>query len=184
MASRAQAVAAHAGLRLQEADLEDLLADIALAMWAHEARRLRMYRPDGGASVTSWLALIASSVVRDVLRKRRRRPAELQPLEVLEAAMAPERAPDADLLERERRAFAGQALAELSDRDQRFARLYFLDALEPSAVAEQMGVSVATVYSKKTKLAQRLRAVAAARFDRDPRAHASFGLAPRARALV
>jgi DNA-binding CsgD family transcriptional regulator len=39
--------------------------------------------------------------------------------------------------------------------------LYFAEALAPEAVAEEMGISVATVYSKKAKIKARLTSLAA-----------------------
>mgnify|MGYP002664360506 CR=1 FL=1 len=52
------------------------------------------------------------------------------------------------------------ALAGLSRRDQRFVELYFAEARSPESIADEMGVSVATVYSKKAKIKMRLAAVA------------------------
>ena len=40
--------------------------------------------------------------------------------------------------------------------DQTFVRLYYMDGLSPEEVAEEMQISVKTVYSKKHKIRSRL----------------------------
>lgn len=151
-----------AGMRLQAEDLADLANDVAEALLARDLHRLRAYRPDGGCSVSSWVGLVACSVARDALRRARRRPLDYAPLEALEPALPPAATPWAALEERERWALVNRALSGLSARDRRFVRLYYAEARSPEAIARELGVSVATVYSKKAKIQGKLASSVAA----------------------
>jgi RNA polymerase sigma-70 factor (ECF subfamily) len=153
-------VAARAGAHLGTDDLMDVLGDVSLNMVARDFRRLRLYRTDGGCSVATWIGVIATSTAKDFLRRARRHRMDPTADTELDRLPCPGQGPE-DLLDtQQRRAFVDTALAGLSTRDQRFVELYFAEALSPEAIAEEMGVSVATVYSKKAKIKTRLASIA------------------------
>jgi RNA polymerase sigma-70 factor (ECF subfamily) len=154
--------AARAGSPLGADDLMDVLGDVTLNMIAHDFRRLRLYRIDGGCSVATWVGVIATSTTRDFLRRARRHRLEPTAEAELEQFPSPEHGPEDALVDRQRRTFVDRALAQLSRRDQRFVQLYFQEAMPPEEIASQMGVSVSTVYSKKAKIKSRLMGLAAA----------------------
>lgn len=158
----ASRVCARAGVRLQQDDVADLLSEVTLNMVSNDYRRLRLYRTDGGCSVSSWVGVIASSTAHDFLRRERRRRLDPMLDSELERIAAPVDGPDEDLIERQQRQFVDEALTSFSARDRHFVQLYFVEAMAPEAIAEQMNVSVSTVYSKKAKIKTRLRALAAA----------------------
>lgn len=155
-------VAVRSGVRLKAEDLNDVLAEVSLNMVAHDYRRLKLYRTDGGCSVSSWIGVIASSTAHDHLRKARRHRLDPMLDAELERVAPSVDGPDADIMDREQRSFVDQALSGFSTRDRRFVELYFLDAMAPEAIAVQMGVSVSTVYSKKAKIKTRLQSLARA----------------------
>lgn len=154
--------AARSGVQLGADDLMDVLGDVSLNLVAHDYRRLRLYRPDGGCSVATWIGVIATSTAKDFLRRARRYRLEPTADAELDRVPCPGEGPEQLLADRQRRSFVDEALAQLSKRDQRFVYLYFAEALSPEAIAEQMGVSVATVYSKKAKIKTRLSGMAEA----------------------
>lgn len=155
-------VAVRSGVRLKAEDLNDVLAEVSLNLVAHDYRRLRLYRTDGGCSVSSWIGVIASSTAHDHLRKARRHRLDPMLDAELERVAPSVEGPDSEMIDREQRSFVDQALSGFSSRDRRFVELYFLDAMDPEAIAVQMGVSVSTVYSKKAKIKTRLRSLARA----------------------
>ena len=67
--------------------------------------------------------------------------------------------PESSVLDRQLRQMATAAIETLSERDRTFVALYFGEAMAPEAVAEALGISVATVYSKKAKITARLGAL-------------------------
>lgn len=153
-------VCLRAGVRLQADDLLDILSDVSVNMVAGGFRRLRLYRVDRGCSVSSWVGVIATSTTHDYLRRERRRRLEPMIEADLERLSPLVDGPDAELIDRQQRAFIDVALSGLSNRDRRFAELYFGEAKSPDDIAKEMGVSVATVYSKKAKIKTRLRTLA------------------------
>ncbi len=156
----ASRVCQRAGVRLQADDLADLLADVTLNIVANDYRRLRLYRLDGGCSVSSWIGVIATSTAHDFLRKERRRRLDPTPDADLERIAPAVDSPDFALIDREQRQFVDDALASFSERDRCFVDLYFVQALDPDIIAARMNVSVSTVYSKKAKIKTRLCALA------------------------
>ena len=62
-------------------------------------------------------------------------------------------------LNRERAAHVTRLMDSLSDKDKLFFKLYFADGLSPETVAERMGISIKTVYSKKHKITAKLEAL-------------------------
>lgn len=155
-------VGLRSGVRLQSEDLMDVLSDTCMNMVAGDFRRLRLYRTDGGCSVSSWVGVIATSTAHDHLRRERRRRVETMLESDLEKVAPAVDGPDVELIDRQQRAFVDVALAGLSKRDRRFAELYFGEARSPEEIAEEMGVSVSTVYSKKAKIKTRLASMAKA----------------------
>ncbi|MEQ9498769.1 MAG: sigma-70 family RNA polymerase sigma factor [Deltaproteobacteria bacterium] len=155
-------VCVRSGVRLQDDDLADIVAETSLKMVAKDYRRLRLYRVDGGCSVSSWVGVISTSTAHDFLRKERRRRTDPMLDAELERVAPPVDGPDLDLVDREQRRFVDQALEKFSARDRRFVELYFVEAMAPDAIANEMGVSVSTVYSKKAKIKKRLESLARA----------------------
>jgi RNA polymerase sigma-70 factor (ECF subfamily) len=153
-------VCLRSGVRLQQDDLADIIGDACMNMVSHDFRRLRLYKTDGGCSVSSWIGVIATSTAHDHLRRERRRRLDPMLDSDLERVAPPVEGPDSALMDRQQRTFVDQALAKFSARDKRFVELYFLEAMEPEAIAEEMGVSVSTVYSKKAKIKSRLKRMA------------------------
>jgi RNA polymerase sigma-70 factor (ECF subfamily) len=149
------------GRRLGDADAHDVLGDVSVALLAHDLRKLRQYRPERGTTVATWIGLVATSTCRDALRKHRRARLELTDGLELERLPSAAPAPDAALADAESRRVVEAMLAQFSERDRAFVMLYFAEALAPEAVAEEMGISVATVYSKKAKIKARLTSLAA-----------------------
>jgi RNA polymerase sigma-70 factor (ECF subfamily) len=62
----------------------------------------------------------------------------------------------------ERAQLVRELLADFSDRDRQFVALYFGDGLSPEHVAERLGISVKTVYSKKHKIQRKLSEIVGA----------------------
>lgn len=144
-------------------ELKDILSEVALNMVSNDHRRLRLYQPDRGSSVATWIGVIAVSTTRDYLRRLRRHPHDLVPEQELDQLAAPEGTPEQAMLDRERLARVTALLSRLSERDRRFVELYFGEALDAGEVAQKMRISLNTVYSKKAKIKERL-----ARFYQQP----------------
>ena len=148
------------GSRLSVDDEREIFGSFLLALHQRDMHRLRSFDSARGTSLGSWFSLLARRCAWDYLRRLSRRPTTVE----LTGAGVPGPAdggPFEAPLTKERRAVVREVLRDFSERDQAFVKLYFLDALQPSEVAARMEITVATVYSKKHKIADRLqRAIA------------------------
>ena len=141
--------------------VDDIYAESCVSLWAHDLRRLRAFDPTRGMKLSSWLGLLAGHAAYDHLRRLGRRPPHEDLDDLAEGPCATE--PDAlsTLLGHERRGVLRSLSRVLSPRDREFLSLYFEQDGEPEEVARVLGISVATVYSKKNKITTRLVAAAA-----------------------
>jgi RNA polymerase sigma-70 factor (ECF subfamily) len=140
------------------ADVEDLLAAVCLNLVNDGYRKLRQYDPRRGYRLSSWVGLIATNTVIDALR---RRGPEHAPLDTpgTPAADVPAAAPDphAELDRAEEVRALEAALSRLPAADRRFLEYTLDHELDPTVVARLMGITVATVYSRKNKIREKLR---------------------------
>ena len=169
------------GNRAGLADLmEDLFAASFVAMFEDDARRLRLW--DGRCSRESWVSLIAASVARDHLRAERRRERRL----VRDADLGGLADPTGIVDDREEKAVAarrlGLALEALNASDRELLTALVLEERAPGEVADALGVSAGTLYTRKSRALSRLRVAydrvvaheeADARVGKDSRATAS-----------
>ena len=149
------------GSRVSSHDAEEVYGEVMMSLWRDDMRKLRLYDPARGARLGSWIGLLAKNAAYDFLRANMNRP----------VADDVERHPDLgsdgaspleEMIRSERRARLAGLLAEHSAKDREFFALYFGRGLSVEQVAEEMGISVKTVYTKKHKLLTRLATMAAA----------------------
>jgi RNA polymerase sigma-70 factor (ECF subfamily) len=139
-------------------DVREIYAQFLLSITARDMHKLRTFAPERGNKLSSWIGMLATNAAWDHLRTLARAP---QPTALSEAETMPALAPDPyeQLLEGERWSKVSDALQTFSEKDQTFVRLYYMDGLSPEEVAEEMQISVKTVYSKKHKIRSRLEQV-------------------------
>ena len=147
-------------------DVREVYAKLCLSLIARDKAKLRGFDPTRGARLGSWITRMAMQATYDHLRRIKRCPVDFR-VEVLEPECErPD--PHQELWERQRAHVVAQVVGGLSEREREFFALYFGQDLSPEEIAERMGISVATVYTKKHKLERRLaelvaqRAIAAA----------------------
>lgn len=150
-------VTARCAPTMGSADLDEIYGDVLLNLLRDDMRKLRLYNPNRGTKLGSWIGMISVNSAYDFLRSAGRRPI----LDRLDGAPDPheeeERSPLDLLIEKERWDHLNELLADFSDKDRTFVSLYFGQGLEPEAVAEHMSISLKTVYTKKHKIRAHLR---------------------------
>ncbi|HEY5955184.1 MAG TPA: sigma-70 family RNA polymerase sigma factor [Polyangiaceae bacterium] len=139
-------------------DVREIYALLCLNLLANDCHRLRSYDPDKGTRLGSWLGLIAAHTAYDYLRHVRREPTGPRVDELVDlAAQIPETSDTCERREQARQ--VAQLVEELSDRDREFMSLYFGQGLTAEQVADRMGISVKTVYTKKHKIRSKLESL-------------------------
>ncbi len=138
----------------EEAD--EVFGETCLGLMRDDMHKLRSFDP-ARSRLGSFLGLLCSHAACDHLRKKARRP-RIQDVfdDPLTFIAAPEPGAEELLLEKERWARLSQVLSGISTRDRHFVELYYGQGLSAEDVAEIMGISAKTVYSKKNKLLARL----------------------------
>jgi RNA polymerase sigma-70 factor (ECF subfamily) len=139
------------------ADLDEIFADVLVALVRDDLRKLRLYNPGRGMKLGSWIGMIAIHCAYDHLRGVGRRPMLDKFDGVVDPEVEHERNPLELLMEKERWAHLEDMLADFSEKDRTFVQLYFGQGLEPEAIASQMAISLKTVYTKKHKIREHLR---------------------------
>lgn len=136
------------------ADIDEVYAELQLSLLQDDMRKLRLWDPARGASLGSWLGLLAKNAARDFVRARG--SAKETDTEQLAELSSPDGSPLDAVLADERRARLSDTLAAYTERDRRFLALYFGQGLSVEEMAAAMGISEKTVYTKKHKLLHRL----------------------------
>jgi RNA polymerase sigma-70 factor (ECF subfamily) len=157
---------------LPQEEMEDLVGAVCLDLVRDDYKKLRLFDPDRGYRLSSWVGLIATNVAHDALR--RRAPAATS-ADDAESPISELRSPLPDPLEqadqRQQVEILARAVSLLSGTEQEFIRRYYLEGQSPEEIAETTGVSVNTVYSRKNKVrAKLLRLVADLTRPAGPRA--------------
>jgi RNA polymerase sigma-70 factor, ECF subfamily len=142
---------------LSGADLDEVYAEVLVSLLRDDMRKLRMYNPQRGTKLGSWIGMISINAAYDFLRSAGRRPL----LDKIDGALDPheeaDRTPLDLLIEKERWASLNDLLGDFTDKDRMFVDLYYARGMDAEDVAEEMQISLKTVYSKKHKIRAHLR---------------------------
>ncbi len=136
-------------------DVREIYAQFLFGLTHREMHKLRTYDRERGNKLSSWVGLLATNAAWDYLRSVARQPQTTE-LAAAENVGQADADPYEHLLEKERWGCVNDTLRTFSAKDQTFVRLYYMDGLTPEQVAEEMCISVKTVYSKKHKIRCRL----------------------------
>jgi RNA polymerase sigma-70 factor (ECF subfamily) len=152
------------GRLLEDEDLEDFRQELLLALFHDGARKLRQYDGRNGASLATWLRVVATRFAIDRIR-RFASGARFESLatglleRTVEAASEEPGEPEAAALQAERRRQVLSLIAELSPGDQLFVRLFYYQDATIAEVSEVMGISRNAAYVRKMRLHRRLRSL-------------------------
>lgn len=136
-------------------DVREIYAQFLFGLTHREMHKLRTFDRERGNKLSSWVGLLATNAAWDYLRSVARQPQTTE-LAAAENVGQVDADPYEHLLEKERWGCVNDTLRTFSAKDQTFVRLYYMDGLTPEEVAEEMRISVKTVYSKKHKIRCRL----------------------------
>jgi RNA polymerase sigma-70 factor, ECF subfamily len=145
---------------LSSADADEIYAEVMVSLVRDDMRKLRLYDARRGTKLSSWIGMIATNTAYDFLRGTARRPI-LDRIDGVPEIDSLEDSPLDEILSVERRAHLNGMLADYSEKDRTFVSLYYAQGLAAEEVAEEMNISVKTVYSKKHKLLSRLQSTLA-----------------------
>jgi RNA polymerase sigma-70 factor (ECF subfamily) len=117
--------------------------------------KLRTFEPERGHRLSTWVGLLATNAAWDYLRSLSRQPQRGNALEA-EDVSCHNPDPFHALAAKEEWIRVRDMLSSFSEKDRTFVDLFFLQGRSPEQIAEEMQISVKTVYSKKHKIRCRL----------------------------
>jgi RNA polymerase sigma-70 factor, ECF subfamily len=142
-----------------EDDVREIYGIFCLRLLEGNRAKLRAFDPERGYSLASWLGMIATQTTFDYLRRQKRALARELPLET-DAFGANDPDPYEVYWQRQRRAVAQSLLELVTDRDRELLALLCADQGDTDQIAQRLGISPKTVYTKKHKLMRRLASLA------------------------
>lgn len=140
-------------------DLDDLYGNVFLSLFENNFARLKSFKGKNDCSLASWIRLIASRKTYDHLRERGRQARLLD--SARETIYEPQANEDVEksALDSERAESARNAISQLSADEIAFIHLYYERELPPERIAEMLGITVSTVYSKKNRVREKIRKI-------------------------
>ena len=146
------------GVTPQHEEVEDLFGEVFLSLFDSDFAKLKSFEGRNGCTLASWIRLIAGRRSIDYLRERARDKVGLltEDHSSIEKQHTVDNPEDA-LLGKEKTEIASRTISKLPPEDLLFLTLYYDQEMSPENIAEIMGVSVGTVYSKKHRLHEKLR---------------------------
>jgi len=145
------------GPSMTNADLDEIFAEVLMNLLRDNMRKLRMYDPNRGTKLSSWIGMITLNTTYDFLRSIGRRPMLDRFDGAVDVQEEHDRTPLDSLLEKERWTALNDLISVFSDKDRTFLQLYYAQGLDAEVVASRMSISLKTVYSKKHKIRAHLR---------------------------
>lgn len=141
-------------------ELSDLVQEVLLLLFRHDAQVLRGWKPTGGLSLVNFVGLVAEREVGHIARSGRRSPWALDPTEetALERAAPAVASAEAgvgarDLFERVHE----RLQVELSDQALQLFRLLVIEELPAAEVGTITGLSADAIYTWRHRLLRRAR---------------------------
>ena len=137
---------------LASADMDEIYAEVMIQLVRDDMHKLRIYDPTRGAKLGSWIGMLAVNAAYDYLRSAGRRPILNREGNLIDPNEEHDRSPLDHLLEKERWDHLNGMLMDFTDKDRTFVELYYRRGMEAEQIAEEMQISLKTVYSKKHKI--------------------------------
>ena len=138
----------------QDDIVEDLHQDFFLSLCENDFRKLRQFRGDRGCSLASWLTVIAARLTIDFLRNQR--PTSV---EVADAVAQGDSDPGGAQTSAEQEKLLAEAIQTLSPRDRILIDLAYRRGLPPEEIAAVLKTSVNAVYTYKSRVLDKIRAI-------------------------
>ena len=146
-------------------DIEDIHNSIFLLLMENNYRKLRQYKGIDNCSVSSWIMVITTNfTINHITRRKTFVSLDSQDPEkgqsALEALPDDSALPSERLTDKEQANLLQELMSELKPNDKLFLKYYYEDELPPEEIASIMHLTVSAVYSKKSRIIDKLRNIA------------------------
>lgn len=143
------------GGRSIRAELEDMVQDVLVVLFAEDAKVLRAWRADGGLSLEGYAALVAERRARSKLRTRKGNPWTETPLEAEKLARRRRDTPGPEgraAAKQELRTALARLREELTPQAYRLFELLWVEERSVEAICEELSMKRDAVYQGKRRI--------------------------------
>jgi len=137
-------------------DVNDLFQEAFTSFCTDDFKKLRMFDPEKGCSLPSWLRMITVRMTIDHLRKERPMTS-VDDLSVEPSQVGNQEA----MVDEESMNYLRELLEELPPKDKLLVELSYMRELPPEEVAQILHISVGAFYTRKNRIIGRLKKIAA-----------------------
>ncbi len=139
-------------------EIEDLVQDVLVSLFANSARVLRNWDHDKGLSLLNYVGLVAERLVSSILQSGKKTwPTELVSTQVLDRPTT-ERDPEQQTTARQTLHWLlGKLQQDLSPQGFEMFRLLFVDDLSVGEIRQQTGLSDDAIYAWRSRLRRTTR---------------------------
>lgn len=145
-------------------DIEDLHNGIFLSLVESDYKKLRQYRGINGCTVASWIMSIATNMTLNFITRNKIHVSIDEASDDKESLkdIIPDCQPSVleQLTDSEQNELLRQLMEGLNPSDKLFLKYYYEDDLAPEEIASIMSLSVSAIYSKKSRIIDKLRNIA------------------------
>ncbi len=145
-------------------DIEDFHNSIFLSFLEEDYKKLKQFKGINNCSVSSWIMVIATNATINYVTRRKTHVSlddagdDNKPLsDILPAS---DKSVIDQLEESEKYAILGELTKDLSVNDKLFLQYYYVDEMPPEEIAGIMNITVSAIYSKKSRIIEKLREIA------------------------
>ena len=146
-------------------DIEDIHNSVFLSLIDNDYRKLRQYKGIDNCSVSSWIMVITTNFTINYIT-RRKIHVSLDDQDTDNEKPMIENVPDdrasplKHLTDKERLGILQELVSGLQTNDRLFLKYYYDDELSPEEIATIMNITTSAVYSKKSRIIEKLRNIA------------------------
>lgn len=137
--------------------VEDLAGEAWMQLLRDDLRRLRRFDPARGCRLSTFIALIATNHTIDQIRRQRMELESLESITAEHSALCVAQQAWCPIETRQHAALAQAAVDKLSASDRAFVAEVYCDERDPADMAREQGVTTTTIYTRKTKVRDKLR---------------------------
>lgn len=146
-------------------DLEDIHNSIFLSLIDNDYKKLRQYKGINGCTVSSWIMIIATNATLNLIKKGNKIDISLDDASeenkaIIDTIADPQPSVIEHIAESEQAELLEKLMEGLSSNDRLFLKYYYEDELPPEEIAEIMNLSVSAIYSKKSRIIDKLQKIA------------------------
>lgn len=148
------------GLTASQDEAGELFNEIFLSLFDNDFAKLKSFKWKNDCSLATWLRVIASRKTIDYLKSKYRmsKMLDINSPEVNEQLKVESESEEV-VLDGEREEIFERAISQLSPEEINFVNLCFIKEIEPEKIAQMLGITVSSVYSRKNRIREKIRRI-------------------------